>query len=799
MVFMAADLQEMEEKWQKQWEKDRVYKFDEKGKKPLFTIDTPPPTVSGTMHMGHAFAFTQQDFIARYKKMQGFNVFHPIGFDNNGLATALMVEKKLGIKQRNYSRDDFIKLVLKHTKEQEDQMEKSFKSIGLSIDWSLLYRTIDELARKTAQYSFLDLHRQNRLYQKEAPTMWCPSCGTAISQAELEDKEEESSFVYIEFKTKEGEKISIATTRPELMPACVAIHVHPEDKRYKKLVGKDVEIPFTDGRTVKIYENRGADPEFGTGAVYHCTFGDLDDVEWTLETNLPIIEIINKDGTFNEKAGILQGLRTKEARKKIIEELEKAGHILKQEPIKHVVNTHERCKTPIEILTAKQWFVKYLDLKDDYIVKPEQINWAPAYMKKRLDNWVNGLKWDWNISRQRHYGIPFPVWYCEKCEEPMLADEKDLPIDPLKDKPKGKCKCGSSSFVPEKDTFDTWFTSSLTPQINGKWVEKDKLFDKIFPMDLRPQGHDIIALWAFNTIVKSLFHQGKLPWKNIMINGWALDPKGKKMSKSMGNVIAPETMIEKYSADSLRYWAGLPTLGEDIPFQEKEMVAGKKFVTKLLNASRFVAMSTKDVKAGKIEEKNLLPEDKAILSWLNRLIKESTESFDSYEFSKVLNPVRNFFWLKFADFYIEEVKIRAYSKEDKSGPIAAAVLQEVIWKTLLMLSPFIPHTTEEIAQEHFKKKLNGKSIHLEQWPKVEEKFIDEEAEKLGEMINVVIAEMRKQKSEARKPLNTEIKKAVVVIEGSEKLKEGLDTIKRTMAVKDLEIKEGKELFVELEF
>ena len=796
---MAADLHKMEEKWQKFWEKEKVYKFDAKSKKPIYSIDTPPPTVSGTMHMGHAFAFAQQDFIARYKKMRGFNVFHPIGFDNNGLATALMVEKKLGIKQRNYSRDEFIKLVLKHTKEQEALMEKSFKSVGLSIDWSLLYRTIDELARKTAQYSFLDLHRQGRLYQREAPTMWCPSCGTAISQAELEDKEEESSFVYIEFETTDGEKISIATTRPELMPACVAIHVNPKDKRYKKFVGKDVKIPFTGGRTVKVFENREADPEFGTGAVYHCTFGDLDDVAWILETNVPIIEIINKDGTFNEKAGILKGLRTKEARKKIIEELDKAGYIVKQEPIKHVVNTHERCKTPIEILTAKQWFVKYLDLKDDYTVKPEQINWVPKYMKKRLDNWVLGLKWDWNISRQRHYGIPFPVWYCKKCGKPKLAEEKDLPVDPLKDKPKGKCKCGSNEFVGEKDTFDTWFTSSLTPQINGKWVEKDRLFGKIFPMDLRPQGHDIIALWAFNTIVKALFHQGKVPWKNIMINGWALDSKGKKMSKSMGNVIAPSTMMEKYSADSLRYWAGLPTLGEDVPFQEKEMVAGKKFITKLLNASRFVAMATKGVKVGKIDKKKLMPEDKAVLSWLNRLVKESTESFDGFEFSKALNPVRNFFWLKFADFYIEEVKTRVYNKKDKSGAVAAAVLQEVLWEVLLMLSPFVPHTTEEIAHEHFKERLSGKSIHLEKWPEVDEVIIDEKAEELGEMINSVIAEMRKKKSDARKPLNTEVKKAVVAIKGSKKLAEGLDTIKRTMAVKELEVKEGKELKVELEF
>jgi valyl-tRNA synthetase len=788
---MALDLHEIEVKWQKQWEKHDTYKFKEKSTKPLFTIDTPPPTVSGVMHMGHAFAFTQQDFVARYKRMKGFEVFQPFGFDNNGLPTALMVEKKLKIRQKDYSRKDFVKLVLKHTKEQEDAMEKSFKGMGLSIDWSLLYRTIDELAQKTAQYSFLDLHKQERLYQREAPTMWCPKCGTAISQAELEDKEEDSSFVYIQFKTTDGEKISIATTRPELMPACVAIHVNPDDKRYKKFVGKEVEIPFTGGRTVKVFENRGADPEFGTGAVYHCTFGDLDDVAWILETNVPIIEIINKDGTFNEKAGILQGLRTKAARKKIIEELDKAGHIIKQEPITHVVNTHERCKTPIEILTAQQWFVKYLDLKDEFVIKSEQSQWIPKYMKKRLDNWINGLKWDWNISRQRYYGIPFPVWYCAKCEKPKLADESQLPVDPMESKPNGKCTCGSTEFTPEKDVLDTWFTSSLTPQINGKWVEKNKLFDKIFPMDLRPQGHDIIALWAFNTIVKSLFHQKQIPWKNVMINGWALDSKGKKMSKSLGNVIPPEQMIEKYSADVLRYWAGLPTIGEDIPFMEKEMVSGKKFLTKLFNASRFVSGACEGL--GKVDEKKLKfwPEDKWILSRLNSLEISSVKAMDSYEFSKCLNPVRNFFWLEFADYYIEEVKHRIYGEDKESKKAAQFVLQKVIWETLLLFSPFVPHITEEIAQSTFKNLLKEKSIHLEKWPEGDEKAIDAKVEEVGALVTKIISLIRKEKSTAGKPLNTPVKKATIKVDDPKKLTPWLETIKQTMKIEKIETSKGE--------
>jgi valyl-tRNA synthetase len=794
---MDLDFHKMEQKWQAYWEKNKTYKFDPKSKQPVYSIDSPPPTVSGTMHLGHAFAFAQQDFIARYKKMCGFNVFHPFGFDNNGLATALMVEKKLAIKQKNFARNEFIKIVLKETAEEERKMLASFKSIGLSVDWSLLYRTIDELARKTAQYSFLDLFKQGRLYQKDAPTMWCPSCETAVAQAELEDREIESTFNDIVFKTEQGKEVIIATTRPELLPACVAVFVHPSDARFKHLVGKKLSVPLFDLQ-VPVLEDPRADPEKGTGIVMCCTFGDQTDMEWYQAHNLPMRVAITKDGRMNELAGKYKGMTLTEARKAVIEQLKKEGLLKAQKPITHAVNVHERCKAEMEILPSKQWFIRYLDLKDEYIVKADALQWVPKFMKSRYDNWIKGLQWDWCISRQRYYGVPFPVWYCSKCGEVMLAEEKQLPVDPLKDKPSKKCKCGSSEFVGEKDTLDTWFISSLTPQINCKWAEDSAFFKKMFPMDLRPQGHDIIALWAFNTIVKALFHQRQLPWKTITINGWALDSKGKKMSKSLGNVIKPEEMIEKYCADALRYWAGLPVLGEDVPFMEKEMVAGKKFLVKLHNAAMFVANSTKGAKDGKIDKKNLMPEDKAILSKLNRLIKECTDACERFEFSKALNPARNFFWLEFADFYIEEVKTRVYNKKDKSGKIAAAILQEVMWNCLLLLAPFLPHTTEEIAQMHFKKRLKGKSIHLLQWPTADEKMIDEKAEQAGELINAVIAAMRKEKSKAQKPMNAEVKKAIVSMPEPEKLKQGLDTIKRTMNAKEIELKKG-ELGVELEF
>ncbi len=793
--LMALDLHAMEEKWQKAWEKDKTYKFDAKSKKPTYSIDTPPPTVSGVMHMGHAFAFTQQDFIARYKRMQGFEVFQPFGFDNNGLATALMVEKKLKIRQSDYSREEFIKLVLEHTREQEKLMEERFREIGLSVDWTLIYRTIDKLARKTAQYSFLDLHKKDRLYQKEAPTMWCPKCGTAVAQAELEGRDIDSTFNDIVFKTEDGKDVVIATTRPELLPSCVAVFVNPKDKRYKHLVGKNLTVPLFEMKVPVIADPR-ADPEKGTGIVMCCTFGDQTDMEWYFAHSLPMVISISQHGKMTEKAGKYAGLSIKNARREITKDLKEAGLLVKQQPITHTVNVHERCKTEMEILHTKQWFVRYLDLKDEYIAKGEALQWIPKHMKSRYNNWINGLQWDWCISRQRFYGVPFPVWYCKKCRKPKLASEKELPVDPIKDKPKGKCECGGTEFEPENDTFDTWFTSSLTPQINGKWVEDKKFFKKIFPMDLRPQGHDIIALWAFNTIVKSLFHQQQLPWKTITINGWALDSKGKKMSKSLGNVIEPRKMIEKYSADVLRYWAGLPTLGEDVPFQEKELVAGKKFVTKVYNAARFVSSACEGL--GKVSESKLKlwPEDKWILSRLNSVKKESTEAMESYEFSKCLNPVRNFFWLEFADYYIEEVKHRIYGENKESKKAAQFVLRKVLWETNLLLAPFLPHIAEEIAHGMFKNLLKEKSIHLEHWPKIEEEMINPKAEELGKAIAEIISAMRKQKSQAGRPLNTVVKKAVVTVPEPEKLKCAEETIKQTMKVESLEFKKGDTISVE---
>ena len=790
----GLDLGEIEEKWQQEWKKSGIYKFDFESDRPLFSIDTPPPTVSGGMHLGHAFAYVQQDFIARYKKMRGYNVFHPFGFDDNGLATERFVGAAKGIRAADFERDEYIKICLETTKEAEQEMQNDWSRLGMSVDWSLLYRTIDTLSRKTAQRSFLDIYEKGRLYRTLAPVMWCPKCETTIAQAELEDKEFDSSFNDVLFELEGGEKITIATTRPELLPACVAIFINPEDKKHKNLAGQEAKVPLFNHK-VPILEDRRVDPEKGTGIVMCCTFGDQTDMEWYKAYKLPLKIVITKDGKMAEEAAPYSGMKMKAARKKILEDLEKAGLLGDRKPITHAVNVHERCKTEIEFIVAKVWYLKYLDLKDEFIAQADKVNWHPAHMKSRLDNWVQGLQWDWCLSRQRHYGVPIPVWYCKKCEKVMLPSDSELPVDPLKDKPKQKCICSSDEFVPEKDVFDTWFISSLTPQINAKWREDDKFFRKIYPMDLRPQGHDIISLWAFNTIVKGILHHSQLPWRDIMINGWALDPKGKKMSKSLGNTIDPKEMIKKYSADVLRYWAASASLGEDVPFQEKEMVSGNKFLVKLFNAARFVATLTEDFDFGKTDEKDLKfrATDKWILSRVNSLCRGVTAEMDKYEFSKGLGPVRDFFWLEFADFYIEEVKYRLYGKNTESKKAAQFTLLYVLSNCMKMLAPFIPHITEEIMQSVFKKHLGGKSLHLEKWPEADEGKISEYYELLGLKMNEIISALRKYKTEGRMALNAELGEVTIFLEGRElekKINEAAPEIKETAKAKVLNVVVG---------
>ena len=759
------------------WEKEKIFKF-QPGKK-IFSIDTPPPTVSGKMHIGHAFQYSQMDFIARFKRMSGYSIFYPFGTDDNGLPTERLVEKTRKIKARDFSREEFIKICMDFLKQELPSFVQDWKNIGISADFSLYYSTINEHCRKISQWSFLDLYKKSRVYRKDAPSMYCPECRTGVAQVELKDKEIETTFNTIIFKVG-NENLEIATTRPELLPACVAIFYNPEDTRYKKLRGKKAEVPLFNFE-VPVMEDKRVEIEKGTGIVMCCTFGDQTDMEWQKAHNLEIKEAITKDGKMTELAGKYSGLSIKDARKAVISNLIKEKLLVKQEKLKHFVNVHERCDTEIEFVKSKQWFVKYLDLKEKMLDWGNKIKWHPQHMKHRYDNWVNGLQWDWLISNQRYFGIPFPVWYCKKCGKEILAQEKQLPVDPLKDKPSKKCSCGENDFLPEKDILNTWFTSSMTPQIAIKLMP-EKIQDKLFPMNLRPQAHDIITFWLFNTLLKSNLHFNKNPWENIMISGF-VTLEGEKMSKSKGNIINPGEVIEKYGADSLRYWASSSKLGEDADYQEKEVVTGKRFLTKLFNATKFVFINLKEkIKTSEIEEV-----DRLFLIKLNRVIEQATADFENYEYARIKSNADRFFWHFFCDNYLEIVKRRVYSRNKQEQESAYYTLYNSLLTILKLFAPFTPFITEELYQNYFREHEKEKSIHLSEWPKKFKIKENKQDEETLELLLEVISKIRQEKSRAQKSMRAEIL-LFLEKEKQEKLKSVIKDLQAVANAK--EIKEG---------
>ncbi len=771
------------------WKDNEIYKFDENSDKPLYSIDTPPPTVSGKMHMGHAFGNSQQDFIARYKRMKGFNVLQPFGTDDNGLPTKLLIEKTKKVKASKMPRTEFVQLVLKTLKEDlRPRYLQDWKRLGISCDFSITYTTINEHSQRISQKSFIELYKKSREYRAEAAAMYCPKCQTAISQVECEDKEVHSHFNDIIFKT-EGKDIIIATTRPELLPACVAVFVNPEDKRFTHLVEKKATVPLFNFEVPIIADER-ADPEKGTGIVMCCTFGDLTDTEWQKAHNLPIKEAISRHGKMTELAGKYEGMKIDEARKEIINDLKESNLLVKQEPITHTVNAHERCGTPIEFVHSKQWFIKYLDLKDDMLEWGNQMKWLPHHMKNRYDNWVKGLQWDWCISRQLPYGVPFPVWYCENCDEVILAEEKQLPIDPTENSPLvKKCpKCGHERFRPETDIINTWATSSLTPTIVKELFKGKPIYDKLIskPMDLRPQGHDIISFWLFNTVVKSQLHFNMKPWNVCFINGWMLDPKGKKMAKSKGNIIEPIHTIEKYGADALRYMAGSVKLGEDLPFPEKDVVTGKKTITKLKNASRFVFMNLEDYKNEKINMQTLKGFNKWMLIKLSNAIKESTDGFEEYQFSVGKMATNNVFWHSFCDNYLEIVKDTLYNGTDEEKIPVQYVLYTTLRDINKLFAPIMPFITEYVWQKHFRENEGVKSIHISDWPELSLK--DEDVEKKGDELIELISNVRKEKSDNKKSLKTSIKLTIPNIEKYEEFLPALKSVTKAEEIVEGEFK-----------
>ncbi|MEM2918116.1 MAG: valine--tRNA ligase [Candidatus Altiarchaeota archaeon] len=777
---------EVEKKWQNIWKEKRVYSFDINSIEPVYSIDTPPPFTSGTLHLGHIYNHVWIDIVARYKRMQGFNVYLPQGFDCHGLPTELKVENELKVNKKN--RKEFLRKCEEWTNEAITKMKNQFDAIGYSTDWEFSYRTMDPEYKAFVQRTLIEFFKRGLLYREKHPVLWCPKCETALAKAEVGYIEKEGKLYYIDLDVKKSsEKITIATTRPEMMPSCVAVFVHPEDERYKDFVGKKVKLPIFD-RDVDILSDPAVDKNFGSGVVYLCTFGDEQDILWQKKYSLPVIISINPNGTMNDNAGKYSGMTIKKAREAIIKDLSMQGRIKRIENLKHNVLSHtERasCKAPIELLPLDQWFIKVREFKGDIIEKAKEMKWYPNYMLQRLVDWTDALDWDWIISRQRIFGTPIPFWICS-CGNVIPANENELPIDPRGTKRKcPKCKRYA---IGEKDVCDCWIDSSVTPLIISKFWKDESFFNKTYPCSLRPQGYEIIRTWAFYTIFRNLILTKKSCFKELLINGMVSGADGRKMSKSLGNIIAPEEPLEKYSADALRQWAALGSLGEDYPFSWEECKHSQAFLTKLWNIARFIEMHLKDF-SHENSCNDLREVDKAILSKLQNLKKECEKNLDSYVFNIPLESIRTFLWHELADNYLEMVKHRLYKKEIY-GDISRKAVQYTLYKTfteiLKMLSLFVPHICEEIWQNFSKEK---NFIVKEKWPKVDENLIDKEAEEIYELATEIISEIRKYKSSKEIPLVRELDKAKILINKNykEKIEKIKEDISATGKIKKLEI------------
>jgi len=778
------------------WEENNIFTFDKNTAKPIFSIDTPPPTISGKMHMGHAFSFSQQDFIARFKRMTGFEVFYPFGTDDNGLATEKLVQKERKVNLRKVDREEAIKICLDYIKEERPKFIQDWKNIGMSCDFNISYSTIDDNSRKVSQKSFLDLNQKGLVYRHEAPVIWDTKFQTAIAQAELEDVELKSHFNDIVFKLEDGTDLIIATTRPELLGACVCIFAHPDDKRYQKLFGKTAKSPLYNIE-VPILADEDAQMDKGTGAVMCCTFGDQKDIEWYKRHKLPLKMVITKDGRMNEKSGKYEGMLIVEARKLIIQDLKDAGLLINQKEIMHNVNVGERSGMPVEIINSKQWYVNYLDKKEDFLINAEKLNWNPYHMKHRVDNWIKGLGWDWSISRQRHYGVPIPVWYCKECSEIKFADESQLPVDPTIDKPLSPCKCGCNNFIPENDIFDTWFTSASTPFIATNLLVNEPVHKKLFPMSLRPQAHDIINFWLFYTMAKTNILHGVNPWKDVTISGFVLDPQGKKMSKSKGNTISPQEVMDKFSGDGIRYAAAGTKLGSDIPYQEKEVQTGVKIVNKLYNANKFASMLLENFKAEDREFNfnELRSIDKWIIAKFQKVIKTSTENFNNYDYSYARQAFEQYFMNNIADNYIEIVKQRLW-KPEEVGIIESNKAQKALYyglfNSLKGFAPFMPFITEEIYQNFYKQFEKEISIHKMSYPIYEEKYDNFEIVELGDKFVEIVVSVRKFKAEQQISMKEELSKITITCDNKLKafIEDSITDLKAVTGVQEIEFVSG---------
>lgn len=767
------DFHQSEQQMQKLWEHEKTYATP-RDSKPVFSIDTPPPTVSGSLHIGHIFSYTQTDIIARYKRMSGFSVFYPFGFDDNGLPTERFVEKKRGIRAQNLSRSEFIKVCLEETVAVEKQFESLWQRMGLSVDWEKCYSTIDESSRRISQASFIELYKKGYVYRKDEPALYCTVCQTSVAQAELDDAQEPSIFYDLKFSDEAGNPLIIATTRPELLPSCVAVLYNPSDSRYQHLKGKQARVPLFD-LTVPLLADEQVMMDKGTGLVMCCTFGDKTDVAWFKKFNLPYRPSMGRDGRWLPTTGILAGMNAKQARKAVVAALHEAGLVLQERPIQHAVSIHERCKNPIEFLALKQWFLKLLPYKQDLIACADKINWYPAFMKARYKDWVENLSWDWGLSRQRFYGIPFPAWHCIDCGQTLLPSEDMLPVDPQEMAYPGPCSaCNSKNIEPDTDVMDTWNTSSLTPYICKALYDGDdkSMFSKPYaPMSMRPQAHDIIRTWAFYTITKTWMHHGMIPWQDIVISGHVLSNEKEKISKSRGNsAMEPENLLQQHAADAVRYWTASGTLGHDVAFSEDQLKMGNRLLTKLWNAFLFIAEHTKDIELNpRMQPKYVANE--WILHQASVCFDEYKKYFEQHEFGLALTRVEKFFWNDVCDNYLECVKDQLFNPANYEASEVAETKQTLFavgLRLLQMYGPFMPHMTEMIYQSLYKAACKTASLHTTQYAESQVAYTaaQERLDLMRHMLHIIV-NVRKLKTDQKLSLKTDL--AQLTIGGSEEI------------------------------
>jgi valyl-tRNA synthetase len=846
-------LEGLEAKWMPEWEKAAVYAFDRsRSRAEVYSIDTPPPTVSGSLHVGHVFSYTHTDVVARFHRMRGKAVFYPMGWDDNGLPTERRVQNYYGVRcdlslpydpafvppekpgkqPLSVSRPNFIDLCNRLTVEDEKAFEHLWKFLGLSVDWSMTYATISRRAQRVSQLAFLRLIKRGLAYQLEAPTLWDVDFKTAVAQAELEDRETAGAYHRIRFVVADvasgsnastvasgfSRTVEIETTRPELIPACVALVAHPDDERYQALFGKDVITPLF-GVKVPVRAHPLADPAKGSGIAMICTFGDVTDVIWWRELSLPVRAVVQPDGVLGQVSWGAEGwesvdaaraqryyddlvrLSAVKARARIVECLREAGDLIGDpRPVTHAVKFYEKGDRPLEIITSRQWFIKTIEFRDALLERGRKLHWHPPYMQARFENWTNGLNGDWCVSRQRFFGVPFPVWYeldadgRVRHDRQLLPPEEALPIDPSTDVPAGyrpEQRGAPGGFTGDPDVMDTWATSSVTPQIVCGWIEDPDLFARTFPMDLRPQAHDIIRTWLFDTVLRAELEHRQLPWKNAAISGWVLDPDRKKMSKSKGNVVTPMALLEEHGSDGVRYWAASGRPGTDTTFDPNQMRVGRRLAIKILNASKFA------LGAAEPQGPIVAPVDRAMIRTLAALVTDATEAFEHYDYARVLQRTETFFW-RFCDDYLELVKGRRYGEQDSAGAASAnCALTAALSVMLRLFAPFLPFVTEEVWswwQEG--------SIHLAPWPMPIEldslvadtsTAIAESDELAYKWATDVLFEVRKQRSEAKQPLKVWITRVTIRGDGA-----GIDLmpivdadLRSALRVREFELLEGE--------